>query len=286
MTLGQKLKQTRLARGMTQSQVVGDRITRNMLSQIENDLASPSVGTLEYLASVLNVRLSWLLADEQEEAEAGRTQRLRELLKRGEYAACLDLAPEHTPDDEQALALAMAAAQCAQRALEAERFDTACHLAQQGLLWNAGSVYESAQLTLHLRDILARCAQRTGPGQEEAAFTEYRDAYAAQSARVRYHLAMARYQLERGKTAAAEAELQAVPAPPEENRAEYRILQARLAAATGRYTEAMPALRRAEASGPLPKLLERELLQTMELAARELQDYKTAYECAARQLKL
>ena len=56
MTLGQKLKQTRLARGMTQSQVVGDRITRNMLSQIENDLASPSVGTLEYLASVLNVR--------------------------------------------------------------------------------------------------------------------------------------------------------------------------------------------------------------------------------------
>ena len=109
MTLGQKLKQTRLARGMTQSQVVGDRITRNMLSQIENDLASPSVGTLEYLASVLNVRLSWLLADEQEEAEAGRTQRLRELLKSGEYAACLELAPEHAPDDEQALALAMAA---------------------------------------------------------------------------------------------------------------------------------------------------------------------------------
>ena len=110
MTLGQKLKQTRLARGMTQSQVVGDRITRNMLSQIENDLASPSVGTLEYLASVLNVRLSWLLADEQEEAEAGCTQRLRELLKSGEYAACLELAPEHAPDDEQALALAMAAA--------------------------------------------------------------------------------------------------------------------------------------------------------------------------------
>ena len=48
-----------------------------------------------------------------------------------------------------------------------------------------------------------------------------------------------------------------------------------------------PALKRqAERTGPLPKLLERELLQAMELAARELQDYKTAYECAARQLKL
>ena len=68
------------------------------------------------------------------------TQQLRDRLKRGDYAACLDLAPEHAPDDEQALALAMAAVQCAQRALEAERFDTARHLAQQGLSWNAGSV--------------------------------------------------------------------------------------------------------------------------------------------------
>ena len=286
MTLGQKLKQTRLARGMTQSQVVGDRITRNMLSQIENDLASPSVGTLEYLASVLNVRLSWLLADEQEEAEAGRTQRLRELLKSGEYAACLELAPEHAPDDEQALALSMAAAQCAQRALESERFDTARHLAQRGRAWNNGSLYASAALMLRLWDILARCAHSAGPGQEEAAFADYRQAYAAQPVRARYHLAMARYQLERGKTAAAEAELRAVPMLPEESRAEYRVLQARLASASGRYAEAMTALRQVERTGPLPKLLERELLQAMELAARELQDYKTAYECAARQLKL
>ena len=74
------------------------------------------------------------------------------------------------------------------------------------------------------------------------------------------------------------------PMPPEESRAEYRVLQARLVSASGRYAEAMTALRQAERTGPLPKLLERELLQAMELAARELQDYKTAYECAARQL--
>ena len=84
----------------------------------------------------------------------------------------------------------------------------------------------------------------------------------------------------------AAAELGTPLPPPEEDRAEYRILQARLASASGRYAEAMTALRQAERTGPLPKLLERELLQAMELAARELQDYKTAYECAARQLKL
>ena len=36
MTLGQKIKSARLARGMTQKELVGDAITRNMLSKIEN----------------------------------------------------------------------------------------------------------------------------------------------------------------------------------------------------------------------------------------------------------
>lgn len=191
MTLGQKLKQTRLARGMTQSQVVGDRITRNMLSQIENDLASPSVGTLEYLASVLNVRLSWLLADEQEEAEAGRTQRLRELLKSGEYAACLELAPEHAPDDEQALALAMAAAQCAQRALESEWFDTARHLAP------AGACVEQTAPLWQVQRLCCTCGtfwpgvhKARGRDRRRPLLRTYRQAYAAQPVRARYHLAM------------------------------------------------------------------------------------------------
>lgn len=37
MTLGQKLRQTRLSKGLSQSQVAGGCVTRNMLSQIEND---------------------------------------------------------------------------------------------------------------------------------------------------------------------------------------------------------------------------------------------------------
>ena len=51
MTLGQRIRQARIDRGMTQKQLVGDHITRNMLSKIENDSATPSVRTLEYIAS-------------------------------------------------------------------------------------------------------------------------------------------------------------------------------------------------------------------------------------------
>ena len=54
-TLGKRIKEARLAKKMTQSEVVGDFITRNMLSQIESGAATPSVKTLEYLCKVLEI---------------------------------------------------------------------------------------------------------------------------------------------------------------------------------------------------------------------------------------
>ena len=72
MTLGQKLRQTRLSKGLSQSQVAGDCVTRNMLSQIENDQASPSMRTLEHLAQALGVSVGWLLSDEQTDAAMER----------------------------------------------------------------------------------------------------------------------------------------------------------------------------------------------------------------------
>lgn len=71
--LGRKIKEARLAKKMTQSDVAGDFITRNMLSQIESGAANPSLKTLEYLTSVLDIPIQTLLPDgrtaEKEEAE-------------------------------------------------------------------------------------------------------------------------------------------------------------------------------------------------------------------------
>ena len=101
-----------------------------------------------------------------------------------------------------------------------------------------------------------------------------------------YHLCMARYQLIQEHLPAAEHEIWSIADLPESSRAEYLILRGRLACKKEQYEPAAEYLRQADALGPLPKLLERELCQSMELASRELQDYKTAYEYAARQLKL
>lgn len=53
--LGKRIKEARISKKMTQSEVVGDYITRNMLSQIESGVACPSVKTLQYLAKVLDL---------------------------------------------------------------------------------------------------------------------------------------------------------------------------------------------------------------------------------------
>lgn len=58
---GRRIKEARIAKKMTQSEVVGTFITRNMLSQIESGTAAPSLKTLEYLASVLDIPFSSLM---------------------------------------------------------------------------------------------------------------------------------------------------------------------------------------------------------------------------------
>lgn len=65
--LGKRIKEARIAKKMTQSEVVGDFITRNMLSQIESGTATPSIRTLEYLCGVLDMPVKQLVADQAED---------------------------------------------------------------------------------------------------------------------------------------------------------------------------------------------------------------------------
>lgn len=68
--LGKKIKEARLAKKMTQSEVVGTFITRNMLSQIESGAASPSIKTLEYIAKALDIPLNQLMSEDDETTPA------------------------------------------------------------------------------------------------------------------------------------------------------------------------------------------------------------------------
>lgn len=63
MQLGQKLKEARLEKGLSQRQLCQNIITRNMLSLIENGSAKPSRSTLQALCARLELPLSHFIAD-------------------------------------------------------------------------------------------------------------------------------------------------------------------------------------------------------------------------------
>lgn len=67
MDIGKKIKKLRTEKLMTQSELTGEEITRNMLSRIENGAALPSLGTVIYLASKLGVPAGYLLSEGEEE---------------------------------------------------------------------------------------------------------------------------------------------------------------------------------------------------------------------------
>ena len=64
MNVGSRIKAARLEAGLSQRQLCGEHMTRNMLSQIESGSANPSMKTLQYLAQQLGKPMSFLLEEQ------------------------------------------------------------------------------------------------------------------------------------------------------------------------------------------------------------------------------
>lgn len=62
LNIGEKIKKRRITLGLTQKEVAGSFMTRNMLSIIESGRAMPSVETAEYLSKTLDIPLSYLFS--------------------------------------------------------------------------------------------------------------------------------------------------------------------------------------------------------------------------------
>ena len=111
MTLGEKIKSARLEAGLSQRQLCGDAITRNMLSQIENGSARPSMDTLSHFARQLGKPISWFLEEQtqQQDMEQGRQllflvrlmDQAKEALEQGKDVYALSLLEQARQAGEQ-----------------------------------------------------------------------------------------------------------------------------------------------------------------------------------------
>ncbi len=110
MTLGQKIKDARISANLTQSELAGKDITRNMISQIESDNANPSLNTLKRIAEKLNLPLSYFFSDDKNAfllQKEKNIEAIKKLYKEKKYTECIRLTSELSQtDDELALILA------------------------------------------------------------------------------------------------------------------------------------------------------------------------------------
>src|SRR5690242_21414094 len=74
LRLGERLRQLRVSAGLTQSELAGDRFSKEYVSQIERGKTQPTQETVKWLASRLGVDASFLASgvssDERARAEA------------------------------------------------------------------------------------------------------------------------------------------------------------------------------------------------------------------------
>ena len=262
MELGEKLRQARLEAGLSQRQLCGDTITRNMLSLIENGSAKPSMDTLMQLAARLEKPVSYFL---EEDARTSPNHTVMEMVRcrfdTGDYAAAEAAlagyrAPDHVYDRERELLQILTLLNLAEQAITEKRFPYALELLNRTDLQTHYCREDLCRRRLLLLAQLPgqRIAENLPPLDEELLI---RAEYAFSSG----DLIRAGYLLE---------------AAEDHSEPRWNLLRGRIYLTQTAFREAVECLHIAEQAYP------KETASLLEHCYRELEDYKRAYEYACK----
>lgn len=263
MTLGEKLRTARLEAGLSQRQLCGEIITRNMLSQIENGTANPSVATLTALAARLGKPLSWFL-EEEETGNGAVMARARTCYDRKDYREALKALEEYQQPDgnfdrEHALLLALTLLALGEEALEQGRTGLAREYLTRSEPW-VDTGYCREALNVQRLLLLARLGEPVAealPSLDEILSLKAGEA------------------LERKDLSRAQGFLAAV----ETRAARWQLLRGRCCLESRDWQGAAQALSQAETAFP------KETAPLLERAYQQMGDYRRAYEYACKQKK-
>lgn len=269
MELGEKIKQARLEAGLSQRQLCGGHITRNMLSQIEHGTARPSMDTLRVLAAGLGKSVSYFLEDEAVTSPNQEVMAMcREAFQKGNPADALEILTAYRETDpvfdhEARLLQALCRMALAEQALEQGRQPYALRLLEEAGTAGKQTPYYTAALERQRLLLLSRTEEVNALAVAEQLPADDREL-----------LLRARAALERGDGHRAGIYLEAA-----EHRESplWSLLRGEAFFTLGQYDRAAEAFRRAEPEYP------REATVRLEVCYRELGDFRLAYEYACKQ---
>ena len=268
MDLGTRLRQSRLEAGLSQRQLCGDVITRNMLSQIENGSAMPSMETLRYLASSLGKPMGYFLEEQAVTSpNQARIVQIRQAMAAGEYRTALAFLENWQGDDpvfdpERYLLEALCCIRQAELALAEQRPGYARELLDQADAAGNMTVYYTPELR-RTRLLLLYRVQPDRAASLEPQLPEETAEY----------LLRAQSALASGDLARSAALLDACAASGESL---WQLLRGEVYFCRQAYAQALPHYQKAEAAYP------KKAVQRLEHCYRELEDYKMAYFYACK----
>lgn len=100
-SLGQKIREWRMRKGITQTELAEGLVTPSMISQIESDKANPSFKLLEGISRKLNVPIDEFLMDMQEQLEEDTRYKLaKSLMGSKDYAKAIQVLESLQGTDE------------------------------------------------------------------------------------------------------------------------------------------------------------------------------------------
>lgn len=287
MTLGAKIRNLRKERSLTQTALCGDYITRNMLSQIENDLAVPSVSTLTYLARQLNVPVGYLLDDREPIFTYRKMQsieQIRSLYAAGNWQGCIELCKQLGDfDDELALLLADCYLQEAKDLIKARRLESARHLLDTCKLFTERTRYPHAAIDKEATALLSFIEQllNSPEATDWQAVTDDND---REEAELYAYLTLMRL-IDNGKH---ELAAQLFDSLKLKNQRYRKHIHARLAAAAYNFQRACVLLKELVEEDPdnCPPFFLYKIYEDLESACKSISDYEGAYRSAIAKARL
>ena len=146
MEIGAKIKKLRTSKMMTQAELAGHHITRNMLSQIENGTALPSLSTVAYIAERLNVPAGFLLAEGDDEfiyRKMNAMGNIKRAYRAGDFRICRDICLNAVDeaDDEIHLILAECALAIAREEFQNGHLHAACRYFDEAIDYADETMY-------------------------------------------------------------------------------------------------------------------------------------------------
>ena len=290
MNIGERIRELRISKLMTQADLAGDRITRNMLSCIENGSANPSLSTIVYIAGRLGVPAGFLLAEQGDEMAFRKMSNLSNIKKAyttGDVQSCRSLClsgcPE--PDDEISLLLANCDAGIAVEEFWSGKLRSSCRFFDEALSYAEKTIYSTDAVEAEIR-VYFRFMERISHTLYSDLLDEEKE-LSVKSNTVLSQYLDALNALDIGDTSVAEHLIDRL-ANSGENSFFKAHLQNKLLIAAKNYKQAQKALQQLLQDGnmPLNKIELYTVLEDLEICCRENEDYKNAYRFASEKVEL